>query len=521
MRRIISLLFLIVCASAAAVVPAKPQRHVVVVVWDGMRPDFVTEQTTPTLWKLARQGVTFRNHHAAYPSATMVNATAMMTGLYPGKNGIIANHVYRPDIDPHHAVDVELSPVVEKGDELSGGKYIAAPTIAELVQQAGARSLIAAAKTVGLLLDRHPNEGGASKSVTLFAGKALPSAALAVITEKLGPIPSAHLQNDSWTTKALMDVLWKDGVPAFSVLWLGEPDLTEHETAPGAPAALAAIKSADENLAAVLSALDERKARETTDVFVVSDHGFSTIRRSIDVRKILNEAGFTATTEFNAEPKPGDIMLAGNGGSVLFYIIGHGAAVMRRLVEFLQQSDFAGVIFTKQPMEGTFALEQANIQNDRAPDVVMAFRWDASKNQFDAPGMIDADWQRAAGKGTHATLSRFDMHNTLIAAGPDFKRGETNGLASGNVDLAPTILQILGIKPSQKMDGRILSEAMTVAMPSLEPETKTIEATKRFRSGTWRQSLQISRVGSTIYLDEGNGAFVAIEPAANESQRNR
>ena len=521
MRRIISLLFLIVCTSALAVVPAKPQRHVVVVVWDGMRPDFVTEENTPTLWKLARDGTTFRNHHAAYPSATMVNGTAMVTGVYPGTSGIIANHVYRPDIDPHHAVDVELSPVVEKGDELSGGKYIAAPTIAELVQQAGGRSLIAAAKTVGLLLDRHPNEVGANNNATLFAGKALPSAALAVITEKLGLSPSAHLQNDSWTTKALTDVLWKEGVPAFSILWLGEPDLTQHETAPGAPPAVDAIKSADENLAKVLAALDERDARATTDVLVVSDHGFSTIRRSIDLRKILNEAGFAATAEFNSEPKSGDIMLAGNGGSVLFYVIGHDAAVTRRLVEFLQQSDFAGVIFTKQSIDGTFPLELANIQNDRAPDVVMAFRWEPSKNQFGVPGMIDADWQRAAGKGTHATLSRFDMHNMLVAAGPDFKRGETDDLPSGNVDLAPTILQILGIKAPEKMDGRILSETMTGAMLSQKPETKTIESTKHFRSGTWRQSLQISRIGSTIYLDEGNGAFVAIESAVNELQRDR
>ena len=521
MRRIISLLFLIGCASAAGIVPAKPERHVVVIVWDGMRPDFVTEQNTPTLWKFAREGVTFRNHHAAYPSATMVNGTAMVTGIYPGNNGIIANHVYRPDIDPHQPVYVELSPTVRKGDELSGSKYIAAPTIAELVQRTGARSLIAAAKTVGLLLDRHANDVGANNSSTLFAGQALPSAAIDPITEKLGPFPSAHLQQDSWTTKALIDVLWKDGVPALSILWLGEPDLTEHETAPGAPTALAAIKSADENLAAVLSALDKRKARAITDVFVVSDHGFSTIRRSIDLRKILKEAGFVATTEFKGEPKTGDIMLAGNGGSVLFYVIGHDEAVTRRLVEFLQQSDFAGVIFTKQPMEGTFALERGNIQNDRAPDVVMAFRWYASKNQLDVPGMIDADWQRMAGKGTHASLSRFDMHNTLIAAGPDFKRGETNDLASGNIDLAPTILQILGVKPTPKMDGRILSEAMTVNTPSKKPETKTIEATKHFQSGMWRQSLQISRVGSTIYLDEGNGAFVANEPAANESQGNR
>jgi predicted AlkP superfamily pyrophosphatase or phosphodiesterase len=544
MRRIISLLFLIVCSSAAAVVPAKPERHVVVVVWDGMRPDFVTEQNTPTLWKLAREGITFRNHHAVYPSATMVNGTAIVTGIYPGKSGIIANHVYRPDIDPHHSIDVELPAVVKKGDEVSGGKYILVPTIAELVQHAGGRTVIASAKTVGLLLDRQADVGTAKNCVTLFAGKSLPAEIIPSITATLGPFPSGHLQQDAWTTKAMTDCFWKDGVPALSVLWLGEPDLTQHESAPGAPAALAAIKSADENLAAVLSALDQRDARGRTDVFIVSDHGFSTIKRSVDLRRILNDAGFTAKieelriakdgnqsaggirdkTEFNDQPKPGDIMLAANGGSVLFYVVGHDKKLIRRLVEFLQQSDFAGVIFTKEPMEGTFGLTQALIQRGDAPDVVMAFRWTDLQNQFGVTGEIDADWQRAAGKGTHATLSRFDMHNTLIAAGPDFKRGQTDDLPTGNVDLVPTILQILGIKVPHQMDGRILSEAVaapTSLLPAPKPEAKSIEARKDFPSGTWRQTLKISRVGSTIYLDEGNGAFVANEPAANQLQRDR
>ena len=544
MRRIISLLFLIVCSSAAAIVPAKPERHVVVVVWDGMRPDFVTEQNTPTLWKLAREGITFRNHHAVYPSATMVNGTAIVTGIYPGKNGIIANHVYRPDIDPHHSIDVELPAVVKKGDEVSGGKYILVPTIAELVQHAGGRTVIASAKTVGLLLDRQADVGTAKNCVTLFAGKSLPAEIIPSITATLGPFPSGHLQQDAWTTKAMTDCFWKDGVPALSVLWLGEPDLTQHESAPGAPAALAAIKSADENLAAVLSALDQRDARGRTDVFIVSDHGFSTIKRSVDLRRILNDAGFTAKieelriakdgnqsaggirdkTEFNDQPKPGDIMLAANGGSVLFYVVGHDKKLIRRLVEFLQQSDFAGVIFTKEPMEGTFGLTQALIQRGDAPDVVMAFRWTDLQNQFGVTGEIDADWQRAAGKGTHATLSRFDMHNTLIAAGPDFKRGQTDDLPTGNVDLVPTILQILGIKVPHQMDGRILSEAVaapTSLLPAPKPEAKSIEARKDFPSGTWRQTLKISRVGSTIYLDEGNGAFVANEPAANQLQRDR
>jgi predicted AlkP superfamily pyrophosphatase or phosphodiesterase len=489
----------------------RAKRHVVVVVWDGMRPDFVNEENTPTLWKLAKEGVVFRNHHAVYPSATNVNGTAMVTGVYPGKSGVIANYVYRPEIDRTRSVYVETPAVVDKGDELFGGKYISFPTIAELVQGAGGSTVIATAKTVGLLLDRHRDPNRAKNGLTLFAGRMLPRDALSLIAV-LGPFPSASLQKDVWTTKAVTDFFWKDGVPAFSLLWLGNPDLTQHESAPGAPSAMSAIKASDQNLAAVLSALDRQGVRDTTDVFVVSDHGFSTIKRSVDLREILRDAGFSAKTEFTDEPQRGDIMLVGNGGSVLFYVEGHDAEVMRRLVKFLQQTDFAGVIFAKEPMPGTFNLSEAGIDSRHAPDVVMAFRWNDSKNQFGVSGMIDADWQRGAGKGTHATLSRFDMHNTLIAAGPDFRRGEMVDLPSGNVDLAPTILRILEITPPQQLDGRILSEAMiNIDMPALKPENKTIEATRDFSSGRWRQSLQISSVGSTLYLDEGNGAFVRQE----------
>ena len=515
MKRVfaVSILLGIVTVFCVCEAPARetslPSRHVLVVVWDGMRPDFVSQENTPALWKLANEGVVFRNHHAVYPSATNVNGTALVTGVYPGHSGVIANHDYRPEIDHKHSIDVEIPAVVEKGDELFDGKYISVSTMAELVRRAGGRTAIAAAKTVGLLLDRHVDHGRGKNCVTLFAGKSLPREALAPIADALGPFPSAHLQQDAWTTKALTNFLWKDGVPAVSVLWLGEPDLTQHESAPGAPPALAAIKSSDENLATVLSALDQRGARETTDVFVVSDHGFSTIERSVDLRKILNGAGFTAKTEFTDEPKAGEIMLVGNGGSVLFYVVQHDPATTRRLVEFLQKSDFAGVIFTKEPMQGTFGLDQAKIDSKHAPDVVMAFRWNDSKNPFGIAGMIDADWQRKAGKGTHATLSRFDMHNTLIAAGPDFRPGQLDDLPTGNVDLAPTILRILGITPPQQLDGRILSEAMiNIDMPALKPETKTVEVQKDFATGTWRQSLQISRVSSTFYLDEAKGIFV-------------
>src|SRR5215468_12601691 len=93
--------------------------HVLVVVWDGMRPDFVSEETTPTLWKLAQSGVTFKNHHAAYISTTEVNGTTLATGVYPAESGIIGNKEFRPAIEKLKLIHTESLPAVRKGDALT------------------------------------------------------------------------------------------------------------------------------------------------------------------------------------------------------------------------------------------------------------------------------------------------------------------------------------------------------------------------------------------------------------------
>src|SRR5205085_1874842 len=101
-------------------------------------------------------------------------------------NGILANHVYRPELDALHTIDVEVPAVVEKGDLWSAGKYVSAPTIAELAQEAGLTTAMAAAKTVGLLLDRHVDPERAKRNVTLFAGASLPGD----IAKSLGIFPT-------------------------------------------------------------------------------------------------------------------------------------------------------------------------------------------------------------------------------------------------------------------------------------------------------------------------------------------
>ncbi|HEX8898532.1 MAG TPA: alkaline phosphatase family protein, partial [Chthoniobacterales bacterium] len=295
--------------------------------------------------------------------------------------------------------------------------------------------------------------------------------------------------------------------PAFSLLWLSNPDMTQHESSPGADASLAAIRSSDRHLALVLDALEKKKARPTTDIFIASDHGFSTIERAIDFPAELRKAGFDALTAFRETPKRGQVMVVGNGGSILFYVIDHDVDVASRLIEWLQRSDFAGVIFSREKSEGTFPLDTVRANTSEAPDVIVSLRWNSKPNRFGAPGQIITDNSRGPGEGSHATLSEFDVHNTLIAAGPDFQKGLTTSLPSANVDIAPTVLHILGLEPPQKLDGRVLSEAMDERAGKIEALTKTIQASRKFPSGEWQQQLRVSLVGESVYIDEGNGSF--------------
>ena len=492
-------------------------RHVVLIVWDGMRPDFISAEHTPTLNKLAHDGVMFEHHHAVFCSATEVNGTALATGAYPEHSGIIANRDFLPEIEPLKAVDVQTYAIVRKGDELTGGKYLLRPTLAETLRRAGKSTAIAGTKEIALLHDRREHSETDGAGVTLFEGKTIPASTLAPIESLLGEFPAnvsasslaPNSPRDEWTTRALLGSLWSNGVPAFSLLWLSEPDFSQHATGPGSPKALAALESSDQKLAAVLAELDRRGLRDQTDVFVVSDHGFSTIEKSVDVCKTLQDGGFAAYREFKSPPKPGDIMVVGQGGSALFYITGHDAEIAGKLVTFLQHQDFAGVVFTRAKLPGTFSLTDVNLNSPHAPDVVLSLRWTTNNSAIGVPGTLYGDGGRKPGQGLHASLSRFDMHNTLVGTGPDLKKGFADPMPTGNTDLAPTILWLLGVKPAVPMDGRILSEALTASAPKAgKTRIKILKAQSRVNTSTWHQHLQISRVNDTVYFDEGNGGLM-------------
>ena len=518
--------------------------HVVIVVWDGMRPDYISAQYTPTLNEVAKQGAFFKNHHSSYVTSTEVNGAALATGMFPDHSGIHANLQYRPELSWLSTYGTESLDAIRRGDLLSGGRYLDAATLAEILQAAGIPTITAGAKPVVLLHDRgYKKETAAQRSsVTIFRGRTLPRSMLRSLEEvpAVGPFPQepavpestsarilyeiksardtgltwlngkpvkppqSHLV-DAWTTRAVVQGLWNEGIPKYTLVWLSEPDASQHPMGVGSASAEIGLTQCDQNLALIIKVLKDKGVFERTDLLVVSDHGFSTVDRGPHVIASLKRANFIAGKQFD-NPEAGDIMVTSLGGSISFYVFAHEERTIRRLVEFLQESDFAGVIFCSLAVEGTFPLSRVRLgANHDAPDVLVSMRWSPDRNDWGAPGMVAAA-EGTRGRGTHASLSPYDLHNFLIAAGPDFKRGLVSELPSGNVDLAPTVLAILGVPPPAAMDGRPLTEALIGQEPvALKSERETLKAARELGIRVWNQYLTFSRVGSVIYFEEGNG----------------
>ena len=99
----------------------------------------------------------------------------------------------------------------------------------------------------------------------------------------------------------------------------------------------------------------------------------------------------------------------------------------------------------------------------------------------------------------HGSMSPWNVRNTLVAWGPSFKRGVTVRAPAGNVDVAPTILALLGLDATG-CDGRVLHEALVDG-----PDPERIGAVTHLHTaeaGAYRATLQISEVEGRRYVDK-------------------
>ena len=522
-----------VAAAAPARDGAGKANQTIVFILDGLRPDSINSKDTPNLARLRRDGANYINSHAAVPTVTRVNSSVIGSGSYPSRTGIIGNSMFVPEVDPFLPFSTGEANNLTRLDDASGGRMIFVKTLAERLQAQGLTLAAVGTGSSGgtlLLNPRAPRGVGYMINAgdeTGTAPFAYPEAIGDEIQARFGPPPSTQGQPNAnakvdYAQGILRDYVLPELQPDVILNWITEPDGTQHRTAVGSPESKATIRNDDRQVGLVLERIEELGLTEDTNVIVLSDHGFSLHDFNVNLSQELVTAGLKSAALSD------DVVVA-NSGTSLVHVKDRDPAKIRKIVEFLQRQPWADTIYTavKPPRDGqfvrapegavrprgwvpgTFSLELIHQANpERGADIIVTYPWSSRRNAFGVPGTSGNAGGGATGPRTgpgsgHGSFSPFDIRNTLIGWGADFKDGVTVRTPAGNVDVAPTILSLTGVDDGLASDGRVLSEGLEGGVNQDDVPVRT--RTFLTRAGNYRASVTVSEVrgGRYRYVDKG------------------
>ena len=472
-----------------------PHSKILIAVFDGLQPAQVRPDLVPNLARFAEEGVLFENHHPVFPSVTRINAASMVTGRYPGGHGLAANTMVARDFDPS-LVFSALEPTLEDMAQRMG-RVLLAPTLADILLDHGMEYTAIGVGTSGNAYVHNPN-AARSGGATIHPDFTLPRSLGSRLDDRFGSWPAESQPNTSrfdHAIRILTEHILPERKPAVALIWSSEPDKAQHATGVGSEMSDRAIGEADAGFGRIMDWLDMNDLGSDVDVMVVSDHGYSTIQEVVDVEWYVRDAGFSVD----------EVLVAPNGGSVLIYT--RDADVAGRFASWLMGRPWCGALLASEAVgeiEGTLPLALSGGEGRRGPELVMSFGWDSRPNAAGYNGFVHSTGG-APGLGQHGSMSRHEMNNVLLARGPNFKSGARVSSPTGNVDVAPTILRLLGLPVVEAMDGRALTEALATGPGSVDWTSTTHSAHRQLDDGMYCQQVRVSTVGQTTYLDEGNG----------------
>ncbi len=484
----------VVVAAVATPQPGAPATHAhLVIVVDGLRPDYVTPALMPRLTRLGRRGVVFTRHHSVFPTVTRVNASSMTTGAYPETHGLLGNTVYIPSVNATKGINTGSRENLE-AIARANGPLLHAPSLGEILPAAGKTLFVAASGTSGAAFLLNTRGSGA----VIHQEFTRPASLGAHLLEKLGPVPPSAMPNAALNTRAV-DAYLTIGLdemrPDVAFLWISDPDHTAHDKGVGSETTNDALRLVDGEIGRIEDALKAKGFADRTNVIVASDHGFSTHTGALELAALV--APF-------AKPLPdgsSDIVVA---EGAIHFRAGVDAARVAAIVAMLQRRPEVGAIFTRSArpggaegvVPGTLSFDVARWNHPRSAEILVSANWTGDKNGAGYPGTT-AD----GGVAGHGTSSPYDVHNTLIAAGPDFREHASSDAPTGNVDLAPTLLRLLGIAIPVSMTGRVIEEGLRnrprIAAVPVDRVTQTVKSP----DGRYTLSAHLSKAAGKTYLD--------------------
>ncbi|MDR2676171.1 MAG: ectonucleotide pyrophosphatase/phosphodiesterase [Opitutaceae bacterium] len=472
MRHLLAAAALLACgASTAFPREAAANRALIIVSIDGLPADYIDNAAVkmPVLHRLIREGARARAMMCVFPTVTWANHTSMITGVTPARHGVPGNSYY--DRNAGKEVMLLWDPHFDKTE------IVTAPTLYDVAHRAGL-------KTAGISWPASRNAPTLDWQIPCMIDQALidhystPSLLRELEAKKIpyqykglwaSKAPPAHDEQkpeldkrgaegktewDRLHTQVALHVLEAHS-PNLLLLHLDAVDAHQHQTGRDSAAAYESCATADRMLGQIVEAVEKSGRGERTTLFVVSDHGFRSYQKQININMALRDAGLVGIAK--GKVTGGDVAFVAMGGGGGIYIKNgrDRDAIMKKLLPALKKLEGVEAVLLPADMEKR---GQAVAGKDRrAADVMLS-----AKDGYAFSARVNRSsviYKISDTKGAHGYLpdSR-ELKACFVAWGAGIKAGVTLGEVS-IMDVAPTGAALLGL-PLPDTDGRALREIM-------------------------------------------------------------
>jgi predicted AlkP superfamily pyrophosphatase or phosphodiesterase len=375
------------------------------------------------------------------PTVTWANHTSMVTGVTPARHHVIFNGllVREPGAPPR------VEPWRDKK---------------EMVH---ARTLYDAAHEAGLTTAQVDWVAIWNAPTITWEFRERPEVAQPIPQEM---IKAGLVTETDIATFATRNIVWRDEVwtvaaahimrrhgPNLMLFHLLNLDSTQHRYGPRTPAAMTTMAHLDAQVARIVAAVEEAGLTARTTFFVVSDHGFKTVRRHIRPNAAFAQAGLL--TVASGKVTKSDAYSVPEGGTALVYVTTSdpSADVLRRARQAL--TGVEGIERVVEPAEFPALGLPRPEESDQIGALLLIGR-DGYAFTADAEGAVVVD-APSASLGSHGYVaSDPDLLALFIASGRGIRPGVRLDVVN-TVDIGPTAAELLGVRLSG-VEGRGLAE---------------------------------------------------------------
>lgn len=456
-------LCLAVCAwslcAPAALPAAAPAEHVILISIDGWAHHYFDDPRChmPTVKKLAAEGTRARQMECSFPTVTWTNHTTLVTGVTPGKHGVLANDYW--DRAAWKKVPLIPDPIFNKEE------IVKAPTIYDVAKQAGmiTAGVIWPASRGAKTLDWTVPDVFEQELFEKYGTPQLLKEAreLGIPIEKQMEWCKAgnagKAQRDYLYSQLAQHII-RTKKPNFLALHLVSLDSFEHATGRQTAEAYWAANDSDNRVADIVRATEEAGIREKTTFVVTTDHGFITYTKIINPNVMLKAEGLTKTMLGKSLAKDSKVFAMSQGGACFVYVFDQAnrdsilatitpkLAALEGVESVVERKDFA-------KLTGHLTSDE----DAREPDLFLSAKdgYAFTDSLADTQVITPVEGH----KGAHGYLpSHPNMHGCFVISGAGVKKG---GLLEkiSNMDVAPTMAKLLGVA-LPGAEGRVLEEAL-------------------------------------------------------------